>query len=129
MPMKAPQQTEHVLDASHRAAPIARVKATPLNIPIEFSVRRHRSTSLSVCLCEVETTDGLIGYGLTGITEEEVIAAIIDEIAAPAIVGECALRHERIWIGSTGLLSPRGQTGYCGTRNCRDRSCAVGYQG
>ena len=82
MPMKTLQQTEHVLDASHRAAPIARVKATPLNIPIEISiVGVTRSTSLSVCLCEVETTDGLIGYGLTGITEEEVIAAIIDEIA------------------------------------------------
>jgi L-alanine-DL-glutamate epimerase-like enolase superfamily enzyme len=113
MPMKTPQQTEHVLDASHRAAPIARVKATPLNIPIEISiVGATRSTSLSVCLCEVETTDGLIGYGLTGITEEEVIAAIIDGIAAPAIVGEDALRHERIWDRLYWLLSPRGQTGY-----------------
>ena len=113
MAMTRPQKTDLVLDASHRAAPIARVKATPLNVPIEISiVGVTRSTSLSVCLCEIETTDGLIGTGLTGITEEEVVAAIIDKIAAPAIVGEDALRHERIWDRLYWLLSPRGQTGY-----------------
>ena len=38
-------------------------------------------TSLSVCLAEVHADDGRVGYGLTAITEEEVVAAIINEWA------------------------------------------------
>jgi L-alanine-DL-glutamate epimerase-like enolase superfamily enzyme len=96
-----------------RAAPIARVTATPLNVPIEISVVGiTHATSLSGCLCEVETKDGLVGYGFTAITEEEVIATVINEVAGPAITGDDALLHERIWDRLYWLLAPRGQTGY-----------------
>lgn len=92
---------------------IARVKATPLNVPVEVPVRNGtRATSLSICLVEVETRDGLVGHGMTGITEEEVVAAAIDEIAAPALVGEDPDRIERLWERLYWLMSPRGQTGY-----------------
>lgn len=98
---------------SKRGTEIVRVTATPLNLPVEIDivgVRKH--TSLSACICEIETADGILGTGFTAITEEEVIATIINEIAAPALVGLDALSHERLWERLYWLLSPRGQTGY-----------------
>lgn len=92
---------------------IARVKATPLNVPVSVPVRGGtRDTSLSICLVEVTTRDGQVGHGMTAITEEEVVAAAIDEVAAPALVGEDPDRIERLWDRLYWLLSPRGQTGY-----------------
>ena len=92
---------------------IVRVSATPLLVPIRIEAGgAARDTSLSVCLTEIETADGMIGHGFTGITEEEVIAEVIDEIVEPALIGEDALAHERIWNKLYWLLTPRGQTGY-----------------
>lgn len=92
---------------------IARVTATPLNVPLHIKlVGADRKTSLSTCLVEVETDDGMTGYGLTGITEEDVIAQIVNGVAGPAIVGDDPLAHERIWDKLYWTLMPRGQTGY-----------------
>lgn len=92
---------------------IVRVQATALNVPLQYesgSVRRQ--TSLSACYVEIETDCGLIGHGLTAITEEEVVAHIINEVAGPALIGADASRHEAIWNQLYWLLCPRGQTGY-----------------
>ena len=92
---------------------IARVSATPLNVPIDFAVGGvSRKTRLSACHVEIETADGIVGYGLTAITEEEAIGAIVREIAGPALVGLDPMRHEAIWDRLYWLLCPRGQTGY-----------------
>lgn len=92
---------------------ITRVKATPLNVPVGVGVLGPRiETALSVCLVAVETDSGLVGHGMTAITEEEVVAAAIDEVAAPALLGADPLAHERVWETLYWLLSPRGQTGY-----------------
>jgi L-alanine-DL-glutamate epimerase-like enolase superfamily enzyme len=92
---------------------ITRVSATPLDIPASVQLAGvDKTTSLSVCLVEIETDSGLIGHGFTAITEEEVIAAVVREIAAPALIGEDPLATERIWDKLYWLLSPRGQTGY-----------------
>lgn len=92
---------------------IARVKATPLNVPVSVRLLGlHKETALSVCLVAIETDSGLVGHGMTAITEEEVVATAIDEIAGPALVGEDPLAHERLWEKLYWLLSPRGQTGY-----------------
>jgi L-alanine-DL-glutamate epimerase-like enolase superfamily enzyme len=92
---------------------ITRVKATPLNLPVTVATGGgSKSTSLSVCLVDVETDDGLVGTGMTAITEEEVIATIVDDIAAHALVGMDPLRHEQIWEKLYWLLTPRGQSGY-----------------
>jgi L-rhamnonate dehydratase len=92
---------------------ISRVTATPLDVPVRVQVLGlDKPTSLSVCLVDVETDTGLVGHGFTAITEEEVIAAALNEIAAPALLGEDPLAHERIWDRLYWLLSPRGQTGY-----------------
>jgi L-alanine-DL-glutamate epimerase-like enolase superfamily enzyme len=67
---------------------------------------------LACCHVEVETDDGLIGHGLTSITEEDVIAQIVNGVVGPAILGDDPLAHERIWDKLYWTLMPRGQTGY-----------------
>ena len=94
---------------------IVRVTATPLNVPLHIKlVGVDRKSTLSSCYVEVETDDGLIGHGLSGITEEDVIAQIVNGVAGPAIIGDDPLAHERIWDKLYWTLMPRGQTGYAG---------------
>jgi L-alanine-DL-glutamate epimerase-like enolase superfamily enzyme len=91
-----------------------RVRATPLNVPVRLDAAGIvKETSLSVCLVEVQAKDGQVGHGLTAITEEEVVAAALNEVVAHALAAEeDPLAHERIWERLYWLLSPRGQTGY-----------------
>src|SRR5690606_37935601 len=90
-----------------------RVQDTPLNVPLDFAAGGiHRSTSLSACYVEIETADGMIGHGFTAITEEEVVANIMNTVAGPALIGLDAMNHEAIWNKLYWLLCPRGQTGY-----------------
>ena len=92
---------------------IVRVSATPLNVPVTIDILGlNKQTSLSVCLTEIETDTGLVGHGMTGITEEEIIAAAVREVAGPALIGEDPLTTEHLWDKLYWLLSPRGQTGY-----------------
>lgn len=92
---------------------IARVRATPLNLPVTVNAARgSKSTCLSVCLVSVETDTGLVGTGMTAITEEEVIGSIVNDIAAHHLVGMDPMRHEQVWERLYWLLTPRGQSGY-----------------
>ena len=92
---------------------IVRVTATPLNVPVTVDiVGLNKETTLSLCLTEIETDTGLIGHGMTAITEEEIIAAAIREVAGPALIGCDPLATEQLWDKLYWLLSPRGQTGY-----------------
>ena len=92
---------------------ITRVRAFALNLPVHVRMLGiERDTSLSACMVRVDTASGLHGWGFTAITEEEVVATAVNEVAGPAIIGEDALAHERIWDRLYWLLSPRGQTGY-----------------
>ena len=92
---------------------IVRVTATPLNVPVTIDILGlNQATTLSVCLTEIETDTGLIGHGMTAITEEEIVAAAIREVAGPALIGCDPLATEQLWDKLYWLLSPRGQTGY-----------------
>ena len=92
---------------------IARVVATPLNITARFDLPGHqRDASLSLVLVEVETAGGVTGHGITAITEQEPVAAAVNEVAAHALTGLDAMTHEAIWDRLYWLLCPRGQTGY-----------------
>ncbi len=95
------------------AQKIARVTATPLNVPLHVTLAgADRHTSLACVHVEVETQAGLIGHGFTAITEEDVIAQIVNGVAGPAIIGDDALAHEAIWEKLYWKTMPRGQTGY-----------------
>ena len=92
---------------------ITRVAATPLNVPLRIALAGlERNTSLEACLVEVETDEGVVGHGLAAITRETVIAEIVNRVIAPAIKGDDALAHERIWEKLYWTLLPRGQTGF-----------------
>jgi L-rhamnonate dehydratase len=92
---------------------IASVRATPLHLPVTVNAGgRTKTTSLSLCIVDIELDDGRIGTGMTAITEEEVIGSIVNDIAAHALVGMDPLRHEQIWDKLFWLLTPRGQSGY-----------------
>jgi L-rhamnonate dehydratase len=92
---------------------ISSVRATPLHLPVSVSVSgRTKSTSLSLCIVDVELDDGRTGTGMTAITEEEVVGSIVNDIASHALVGMDPLCHEQIWDRLYWLLAPRGQSGY-----------------
>jgi L-rhamnonate dehydratase len=95
------------------AMKISSVRATPLHLPVSVSIGgRTKPTSLSLCLVDVELDDGRVGTGMTAITEEEVIASIVNDVANHALVGMDPLCHEQVWDRLYWLLTPRGQSGY-----------------
>jgi len=92
---------------------ITNIEAVPLNVPAHVTVLGlDKWSGLSMCLVKIETDEGHTGWGFTAITEEEVIATIIDGIIAPALIGEDPMATERLWDRMYWLLAPRGQTGY-----------------
>ena len=92
---------------------ITRVTATPLNVPMHVTLAgADRKISLACVHVEVETAQGLTGHGFTAITEEDVIAQIVNGVAGPAITGDDAMAHEAIWEKLYWKTMPRGQTGY-----------------
>jgi len=92
---------------------IQTVTAYPAYIPVTLSIGPVEvATSLSCAVVEVTTADGVVGYGFTAITDEEVIVAIVKELVAPEIVSLNALEREKIAERLYWLLTPRGQTGY-----------------
>lgn len=92
---------------------ITQVHAIPLKVAVEVDLVGLRlEPSMAVCLVEVHTDEGLIGHGMTAITDERVVASAIDEVLAPQLLGLDPLRHEQVWERMYWLLSPRGQTGF-----------------
>jgi L-rhamnonate dehydratase len=92
---------------------ITRVSATALNVPLEIRLPGiARDASLECCFVEVETDTGIAGHGLGAITRETVIAGIVNDVIAPAIIGDDPLAHEMIWEKLYWALTPRGQTGF-----------------
>jgi L-rhamnonate dehydratase len=110
---------------------ITRIQATPLHLPVTVDINgRAKTTSLSMCLVDIETDTGLIGTGMTAITEEEVIASIVNDIAAHALLGmpiRCAT--SRSGSGCTGCSTPRGQSGYASHAISAIDLALVGHQG
>ena len=92
---------------------IARVEAFSLNIPVSFAeIGSDRTQTNSMCLVEIETDDGLLGHGITSITQAEVIERIVNAVAGPAVIGMDALAHEKVWNTLYWTCTPWGQSGY-----------------
>ena len=92
---------------------ITRVEATALDIPVTFEeLGSDHCQTTSMCYAEVETDDGTVGHGISSITQCGVVADIINNVCAPAIIGADALAHEKIWNTLYWTCTPWGQTGY-----------------
>lgn len=92
---------------------ISNVVAIPLYVTVGVDLLGlDKEVGLSVCLVRVDTDDGRTGWGMTAITEEEVVAEAVNAVAAPVLLGEDPLDTERLWEKLYWLMSPRGQTGY-----------------
>ncbi len=92
---------------------IDRVVATPLNVHCDVAIAGvQRRTNLSCVVVRVDTDTGHSGCGFTAITDEEVVASAINEVAAPALLGLDPRRTEQAWDRLHWLLTPRGQSGY-----------------
>jgi L-rhamnonate dehydratase len=110
---------EHTRGNSERTASdtgpglkIVRVQAYPLSYPGEFSHGGVRKPNQEAgTYFEVETANGLIGHGITAISDPVAVASLTNQLVAPAVVGENAMDHEAIWSKLYWRLTPRGQTG------------------
>ncbi len=92
---------------------ITRVEATALDIPVSFEeLGSDHTQTTSMCYAEIETDDGIVGHGISSITQCGVVADIINNVCAPAIIGADALAHEKIWNTLYWTCTPWGQTGY-----------------
>jgi L-alanine-DL-glutamate epimerase-like enolase superfamily enzyme len=92
---------------------IARVAAIPLRIPVNFEeLGIDHPGHNSITHVEVETDTGLIGYGMTSITQARPVAETVNSVLGPEIVGLNALSHEEVWNRMYWKASPWGQTGY-----------------
>lgn len=104
--------------AARAAAPsaadlkIVRVQAFALSYPGEFAYGSVRKPNREAgTYFEVETAGGLIGHGITAISDPRAVANLTNQLVAPAVVGENAMDHEAIWSKLYWRLTPRGQTG------------------
>ncbi|MCW5774232.1 MAG: mandelate racemase/muconate lactonizing enzyme family protein [Rhodospirillaceae bacterium] len=92
---------------------IARVTAIPLNLPVAIKILgMDKQAAFSAVHVEIETDTGIVGHGFTAITEEEAVAAVVNLVAAPNLIGEDPMAHEKLWDKLYWLMAPRGQTGY-----------------
>jgi L-alanine-DL-glutamate epimerase-like enolase superfamily enzyme len=91
---------------------IVRVQAFPLSYPGEFAYGSVRKPNQEAgTYFEVETANGLIGHGITAISDPRAVANLTNQLVAPTVVGQNAMDHEAIWSKLYWQLTPRGQTG------------------
>ena len=92
---------------------IARVEAVPLRIPVNFSaIGVDHDDTASLTYVEVETDTGLIGHGMTSITQARPVAEAVNSVLGPAVIGLDALSHERAWHVMNWTATPWAQSGY-----------------
>jgi L-alanine-DL-glutamate epimerase-like enolase superfamily enzyme len=92
---------------------IVRVEAIPLKIPVNFEELGVDHPGFnSITHVEVETDTGLIGYGITSITQARPVAEAVNAVLGPEIIGLNALFHEDVWNRMYWKATPWGQTGY-----------------
>lgn len=89
------------------------LKVWPAYIPNKVRVGGVEATvPISCVVVELTTADGVKGHGITSITDEEAVAAILRDLVAPNIIGLDALDREKVAETLYWVLTPRGQTGY-----------------
>jgi L-alanine-DL-glutamate epimerase-like enolase superfamily enzyme len=94
---------------------ITKVTATHLNMTARHAtkdVRGGLEREDTTCFVMVETDEGITGYGQTGITQTDIVAACVNNTLATIVTGQNPLDHEHLGHLMYWAASPWGQTGY-----------------
>jgi L-alanine-DL-glutamate epimerase-like enolase superfamily enzyme len=91
---------------------IARVMARALAPPVPIVAPGiDRVTTRAIVFTEIETDDGVVGHGITGLTPTGSVAEFINRTAAQLIVGMDACEIASVWNALYREFCHRGQTG------------------
>lgn len=91
---------------------ITAIRSWALNITSELGITADvKSASHQVCVVEIETDSGITGHGLSAIGPALPIKSTILSVAAPHLIGQDPLCHEKLWDKLYWSLTPRGQSG------------------
>ena len=91
---------------------IKRIEATAVTVPVHIDVvGLDEQGSVPVCIVEIETDNGILGWGMTGVTDVGIVADMVNKVAGPALIGDDPTETEKIWTKLYWLLCNRGQTG------------------
>ena len=92
---------------------IVRVEATALRIPVGFEqLGVDHKENAALTYVAVETDTGLVGHGITGITQATPVAEAINKVLGPAVMGLDPQLHERLWHIMNWTATPWAQSGY-----------------
>lgn len=90
---------------------IARVAAYSVNPRLTLDILPKKlETAQGFTLVEIETDTGIVGTGITGITDTSVVQRVVERVG-PGLIGMDPMMIEQIWDKLYWQLSPRGQTG------------------
>lgn len=70
-----------------------------------------REVTRQLIYVEVETADGTVGYGISGLAPPEGVVPVINDVCAPLVKGMDARRISAVWNALYRELGHRGQTG------------------
>jgi L-alanine-DL-glutamate epimerase-like enolase superfamily enzyme len=106
------QTSNRAANAVGKDTAIARVTATAVSVPCEYEAGAvKRKITMTGVVAEVETVGGLTGHGFSSITNDQVVATAIRDVAG-SLKGKDALSREAISEDLFWRLTPRGQTGH-----------------
>ncbi len=89
---------------------IARVEATTHNVMVPVPLLKE-PVPRPMVFCQVETDEGITGYGISGPIQRLGVREFINREVAPKVKGMDPLATERIWHRLYIDLNPRSQTG------------------
>ena len=91
---------------------IARVTAHALNPPVPIKAPGiDKTVNRPIVFAEVETDGGIVGHGISSLAPAGAVAALIDGVVTPIILGMDARRIAEVWNAMYRELCHRGQTG------------------
>lgn len=102
---------------------VTNVQARPIDVPVELPLRDEPGT-VTLVFTEIETSDSIQGYGLTGGSYWwSAITNLINQELGPAIIGKNPVESEAISALLWDSFNPRYQTGvFSSALSCLDIS-------
>ena len=91
---------------------ITALRAYALEVPATLDITEPpRQLSHQICVVEIDTDAGITGHGLTTIGLARPIRTMVLSEAAPLLIDQNPLAHEKLFDLLYWGLAPKGQTG------------------